>query len=266
MGLHLDKWMKKENMLTVRNHELVISTWLLSKKLGKSHQHIKKLMERHKIVPFDVGFVNQLNNESDQEKRKRGRPIKSDSLTPALTNPYLKNRQRGGQVEEFFLTEYDARRLIARMSNTPEVLKFTDGMINDFMTQRREIDKLMAVLTNNKLNAEWLADRKLGKVDRRLITDKIQIGTRYAVANGSLTYLKKPQLMYSQQTLMIYKGIVPHLCANGESIDQIRDKMSIAELRLVSVAERLAGCSIEDTVTAPSTKVEGFSRLRGNLP
>ena len=87
------------NLIIIKNNELYVGTWRLSKGFGVDHRYLKRTVEKYKNEFEEFGFKVVHNSESGTKKK-------------------------GGQVEEYILNEPQATYLTMLMKNTEEVRKF----------------------------------------------------------------------------------------------------------------------------------------------
>ncbi len=217
-----------KNLIVVQENELYVGTWDLAVGYHVTHQAVKKLVNRHKAIFERSGIVGHYVQQLLGKKK---------GISAV-----------GRKVEGFLLNEQQAMFLGTLLKNSGTALEFKHHLCEEFLRQRRAIDKLLATIRNNKLNTEWVETREARKVDRRYLTDRLQIAARHAIAQGSKTYADNPRLIYTQYTLMLYKAFFPELFHAGQKIDEVRDKVGIDSLNLISVAERLIGFSVEKGV------------------
>jgi len=204
-------------MIQEMKGELVIGTNVIALNLGVHHRNVRKLMQRHKIMTFDTGIIDDVVNNSSLKKR------------------------RGRKVQEAFLTEYDATRLILRMKNADKVAKFKDQMSFHFIRQRRVIEGLQAILRNNKLNAERAQLRQAGKIDRRVETDAIKEFIAYAKGQGSQNSSKYyVAISKMENSSLFFMDLIQIEHKN------LRDIVSGIGLSALQMADRLVAKALKD--------------------
>ena len=120
--------MSNELMIQHRNHELVIGSMMIGKKMKVEHRTVKRIVKKKNVPVFDTIVIASEGNNSNPKKRKNCRP-----------------------VEEFFLTETNAIIVCAHIrKNSDEVNSFIQNLSKEFVAQRR----LLAQIFNKKKNAE----------------------------------------------------------------------------------------------------------------
>jgi len=101
-----------------------------------------------------------------------------------------------GQNEKIYnLSEMQTTFLITLMKNNKTVVDFKVRLVKEFYMMRQSLLE--------KQSQEWLQTRKQGRLVRRGETDNLKLLLEYAIKNGSDTYLKQPNRLYSQYTKLV---------------------------------------------------------------
>lgn len=164
--------MKKE-IVEIIDNDLYVGTWQLSKVFEVEHRSLKQTIRKNLQDVIEVG---------ESELKTRGI---FDISNVEINNK--KKRERGRPIIEYLLNEPQATFVILLLKGQYKtdkvslVLKFKRHITTQFFKQR----KLLAKLLNQKINAEWIAKREAGKIERRIETDTIKRFVEYAKAQGS---------------------------------------------------------------------------------
>ncbi len=239
---------QNETMLTVRDNELVVSTWLISKKMDIKHSNIKNVIKRKKIDVFDTVLITACGNKSDEktdQKESFGRPI-----------------------EEIFLNERNALLLcVSLRKSSKEVDDFRASLIDDFIKQRKAIDRLLITIRANQQNAAWLEQRRTGKIDRRVETDAIKKFIEYCKAQGSENSGKYYMAISNMENKCLFLNLMKKEYKN------LRDVVSGISLHKLQMADRIVAKALEegmekgmyykDIFQMAKARVESFADLVG---
>jgi Rha family phage regulatory protein len=119
----------------------------------------------------------------------------------------------------------------------------------EYWKTQTEIIKAFNLMENalvNKTNVEWKTAREQGKISRKLETDAIKELLDYIEKTESnSTYLKKPNLCYSNYTKITYKvlGFIQN------KIPKTREMLNMLELHQLFLAEDLLSRVIRKGIT-----------------
>lgn len=234
-----------KTILVVRDDDLFIGTWELSKNFKVEHRSLKKLVIKYKEEFEDVG-----------------------SVAPAMqrTPP----NKAGGVVEEFILNEAQATFLTTLLTNNETVRKFKAYLSKEFFRQRKMLYKLLASIATQKENSEWLEKRSAGKLERRAETDVIQAFVQYAKNQGSQNAEKYYMAISKMENTALFIDYLQ------QKFDNLREVVNGFALESLMMADRIAAKAIKEGMLAmlhykeiyqlAKERVETFASVLGKSP
>lgn len=142
--------------MIIKNEELMVGTWDLSKGFQNEHRVLKRLIKRYEkdFDSFGVSVATNIQRIADK---------------------------KGGQIEEYLLTEGQAIYLTTLLRNNEIVRNFKMHLTKEFLKQRKILNKIII----HRENTDWAQKREQGKIERRLETDAIKEFVEYAKGQGS---------------------------------------------------------------------------------
>lgn len=182
-------------------------TWRLSQGFDVEHRALRKLVIKYKSEFEELGIIT---SQVQKPTGKSGRP-----------------------VDEFLLNENQSMYLGTLLTNNVTVRKFKLKLIKEFDRMKKEIIR-RSMLSENK---QWVETRKAGKLVRRNETDTIQRFVAYAKAQGS----QNAEMYYANISKMQNKS----LFFMEQKFKNLRDILSLEQLSIVIVADRVAANAIE---------------------
>lgn len=198
-------------LIVLKNEKLYVSTSIISKKCDVEHRSILRLINTHKKDIEDFGILI-----SDKEKIPKGRPL-----------------------NVFLLNEEQFTFLITLMQNSKVTVSAKKLITKEFFRMRTQLLQIKV----NKQNEEWLKERNNGKKARKEFTDILNDLLEFTKENNpESTYSKKPNLLFSNFTRMIYKNLFDFTVKPNK----VRDSMNERQLYFLGVAELAAQKSIQD--------------------
>lgn len=163
-----------------------------------------KELELGLVVKGDRVVVSSLDVANNFEKRhdnvvKDIREMKCSDEFRLLNfkESFYKNSQNKSQP--MYLMTRDGFTILAMGYNGTKAMKFKEDYISAFNKMENFI--------REKQSEEWLKTRKQGKFVRRNETDKLKLLLEYAIKNGSETYAKQPNRLYSQYTKLVNSSV-----------------------------------------------------------
>lgn len=184
-------------LVIVRDNKPYTSSILLSDGIGVAHQEILRLIRKYK----DRKIFQTSNFES------------------------LKLPTKGRTKTYYLLNESQAMFIITLMKNSEAVLDFKESLVNAFM-EYRAIAQEQATI---KKNAEYIEERKSGKLVRKECTDTIKEFVEYAIRQGSTNAAR----YYSN----ISKMEINCLFLVEQKYPNMREMLSLKQLSLIKCAD-----------------------------
>jgi phage regulator Rha-like protein len=177
-----------DNLLTVIKDEIYVATDILAKELERKHQTITKLINEYENELKKLGILRfEIEETSTRncKKEKRGQPKKFY---------YLNKKQY-----IFLITN-----MRTKANEKSTIMKAKLEIADKFV----EMEKALLQIQINRQNQEWLETRKQGKIARKEFTDMLKkLLEMTKETHPESTYVKKPNLLYSNFTRMIYKNL-----------------------------------------------------------
>lgn len=237
-----------KNLIEINNNELIITSKIIADGVNNKHKNVIQLIENHferiKKIRGILPFETEKKSTNNWKIERRGRPSKF-----------------------YLLNEVQASFLISLMDNSEEVLDFKQCLVKEFYRMRRAL--LQVEL--NKQNKEWVEAREKGKDTRKLACKEYQNYLKYAIENGSKTYEKKPNLVYSKFSNMINKALFDFEFKPKSG--KTRDYMTEQQLNITNSAELLVQKIIQDELDKGTeyheiykiskSKIEQYAEIAG---
>lgn len=207
------------NLLSIKKNQIYLSTDILAEKLGRQHRIIKNLVRNYKK---ELEILGVLHFENVPNKYNYGKPL-----------------------QVYYLNEKQYIFLITNMRTKANefdtVMKAKIEIADRFV----EMEKMILQLKVNKQNEEWIKTRKEGKKARKDFTDILKELLELTKENNpDSTYVKKPNLLYSNFIKMIYKNLYDIEIKTKN----LRDSLSKKQLSILGVAELAALRSIQKEI------------------
>lgn len=199
-------------ILIVMNDDLFIGTWTLSKGFKVEHRALKKLIVKYKSEFEEIGVITSAMQKPTTEKG--GRP-----------------------VEEFLLNEVQATYLATLLTNNVNVRKFKLYFSKEFFRQRKILQKI----ATQRENADWLAKRAAGKLERRIETDAIKEFVEYATKQGSKDAGKYFMVISKMENQSLFA-----LDFLGQKYKNLRDMVNSYGLDILLMADRIVALALKD--------------------
>jgi len=220
-------------LVKIEGREPVVSSEVLAKGFGVTHQAISKLLKK---------YEDRFNST-----KKVGFEIRASA--------------KGQTVRYFNLNEEQAAFLGSLLRNTDRVVEFKARLTSEFFRMR----SALAALSAQKQNVEYLERRTAGKLTRREETDTIKRFVEYAKAQGS----KHAEMYYSNISKMKNQA----LFFLGEKFENIREMLTLQQLSLIESADaiviRALAEGMERTIpykeifNLAKKRIEGFAAIIG---
>lgn len=171
-------------------------------------------------------------------------------------------RKSGGKSVRFFLlNEKQSAFLGTLFRNKPKTVAFKEKLVEEFFRIRTAL--LNRILDTK--NAEWLENRKVGKIARREETDTIKAFVDYATRQGSEHAQKYYMVISAMQNKALF--------LLEQKYPNLRDCLGIAQLSALSCADRIVARALQegmaremhykDIFKMAKTWVEKFAELHG---
>lgn len=234
-----------KSILTIKDGDLFIGSWDLSRNFAIEHRALKKLVVKYKSEFEDVG-----------------------SIAPAMQR--INPKKRGGVVEEFLLNEPQATYLTTLLTNNETVRKFKAFLTKEFFRQRKLLYKLIYSAEVQRQNAEWIQKRSEGKLERKLETDTIKAFVQYAKHQGS----QNAERYYANITKMENNALFMDYLE--QKFPNLREVVNGFALDSLKMADRIVGKALKDGMEAQlpykeiyllaKERVETFATVLGKTP
>lgn len=156
------------------------------------------------LVKSDKVMVSSLD-VADNFKKRRDNVVKSIREMKCSEEFRLLNFKESSYVN--FQNKKMPMYLMTRDGFTLLAMGYTGKMAMEFKEKYIAEFNKMESFIREKQSKEWLQTRKSGKLTRRNETDKLKLLLEYAVSNGSETYFKQPNRLYSQYTKLINSSV-----------------------------------------------------------
>lgn len=240
------------DLVIVKDDELLVSTWDLSKGFQSEHRQIKRLIDDN-LADFEE--VGERKIESER------------SLILRFQNAKSNVKKSGRPVIEYFLNETQSTYLITLLRNNDVVKKFKKHLTKEFFRQRKLLNKLIT----QRVNAEWLEKRAAGKIERRIETDKIKEFIEYAKGQGSesagqyyttISRMENESLINIEVLEMRFKNV--REIVDGLSLDMLKMADIIVGNSLTE--GMLSNMFYRDIYKLARDRVEAYSLLMGKKP
>ncbi len=189
-------------LIILENNTPLTTSLIIAKETENEHRSIYRMIKRYEEDLKEFGVLR-----FRIAKPKTGRPL-----------------------EFAFLNEEQTSLLIMYLQNTQKV-RFFKKMINK---QFHVMKKALLELKIGQQNEEWIKTRKDGKIARKEYTDMLQKLVDITKENNpESTYSKKPNLLYSNFTKMVYNNLF-----NTEiKSKKLREYMNCEQLSILNIAE-----------------------------
>lgn len=206
----------EKTIIEIRDEDLFVGTWDLSKGLGVEHRALKRLINRYKTEFESFGVVT---TRLQQLETKKG------------------TKAEGRKTEQFMLTEPMACYLTTLLTNNERVREFKMKLTRQFYAQRKLLMKLLA----QRHNQDWIERREAGKVERRLETDSIKAFIEYSKLQGS----KNAQKYYMILSKMENQSLL-NIELLKQEFDNLRDIIDIFSLSALQIADVVVATALNE--------------------
>jgi len=198
--------MTAQQLVTVQHREAQTTSLIVAEVFKKRHDHVirdvrKLIADLPKGLPM-FGETTYINTQNK------------------LQSMYTMNR--------------DGFSLLAMGFNGKKALEFKLQYIEAFNHMEKELTRL----ASQSQNAEWLEQRKVGKVTRRVATDTIEKFVQYATDQGSTNAIK----YYASLTTMENKA----LFLLEQKYTNIRDILDLHQLSTIKSADMIVVKALKD--------------------
>jgi len=225
------------DLVRISDREPVVSSEVLAKGFGVTHQAVLKLIEKYR--------------DRFQAIRSYGFEIRSR----------LKGKHGGKDFRYVLFNEEQTVFLATLLKNTDRVVEFKARLTSEFFRMR----SALAALSAQKQNVEYLERRTAGKLTRREETDTIKHFVEYAKAQGS----KHAEMYYSNISKMKNQA----LFFLGEKFENIREMLTLQQLSLIESADTIVTRALaegmeqaihyKEIFNLAKKRVEGFAAIIG---
>jgi phage regulator Rha-like protein len=229
-------------MVEIKNEDLFVGTWDLSKGFDVEHRILKKLIKHYETDFQGLGAV-------------------------ALRVQQPTSIKGGGIIREYILNEMQATYLTTLLQNNDKVRKFKMKLTKQFYDQR----KLLYQIITQKQNKDWEESRISGKKTRRIETDAIKEFIEYAKTQGS----KSADKYYMIITKMENQSML-HLDLLQQEFPNLRQIADVLSLMDLSVADRIVAVALregmkgkmfyKDIYLMARDRIEGLALSMGKTP
>jgi phage regulator Rha-like protein len=219
-------------IIHLENNEPVISSIDIAKGMEGTHESVIKLIKKY---------------ETDLQEIK--------------TFGFKIQKSKGRKTSYCNLNEEQTAFLITLMRNSKKVVSFKKRLTQEFFKMRKKLLEL----ASRQQNAEWLENRKVGKITRREETDTIKVFVDYATVQGS----KNANMYYSNITKMENKA----LFLLEQKFKNLRDILDLRQLATIDNADAIVTKALTDGMSKnihykeiyklAKKRVEAFADLRG---
>jgi len=227
-----------KDLIEYIENDFYVGTWKLSKLFKAEHRSLKMLVKKYREDFEEVGEIG----------------IKSRPINDILN--VRKRKGRGRRIEEFLLNEPQATYLIILLRNQDIVRKFKKYLTKEFFKQRKLLGKLLM----KKQNAEWLAKREEGKIERRVETDVIKNFVEYAKAQGSKNADKYYMVISKMENQSLF-----HLDYLSQKYPNIRDIAEGFQLDSLKMADRIVAKAIKEGMEESLNYKDIYLKARDNV-
>lgn len=193
------------DLVVLKNEKLYVSTKIISKNCNVEHRAVLQLIKTHRKDIEDFGKLIE-----DIEKIPKGRPLNI-----------------------FLLNEEQFTFLVTLMQNSKVTVQAKKNITKEFFRMR----KALLQIEMNRQNEAWVETRQDGKKARKELTDAIKkLLEVHNSNNPESTYVKRPNLLYSNITKMIDKTLFDIQSATSNKRDYMTKKqlssLDMLEIRL----------------------------------
>jgi len=172
------------NLVEIKNDEIYVATNIIAQELERKHQTIIKVVINYEKELQMLGV------------------LRFEIVKHEITD-------KGGAPKKiYYLNEEQYIFVITNMRTKPnemtKVMKAKLEISRQFVSMR----KALLQIKLQQQNQEWIETRKKGKESRKEFTDAIKkLHEEHCKNNPDSTYVKKPNLLYSNITRMINKAL-----------------------------------------------------------
>jgi len=155
------------------------------------------IIKNDKVIVSSLDVAENFNKKHDKVLRD----IKELKCSKEfwLTNFGESKYDNRGKKYPMYLITKDGFTILAMGYAGKKAMVFKENYIKRFNQMQDFIIE--------KQSQEWLQTRKQGRLVRRSETDSLKLLLEYAIKNGSDTYLKQPNRLYSQYTRLVNSTI-----------------------------------------------------------
>jgi len=269
-----------KNVIEYIDNDLYVGTWNLSLDFEVEHRSLKQTVKNNLKDIIEVGEVEPKKRLVDRRivESKNYKKTAKDEKTNDITNVLSqrkKSMRLGPPITEYLLNEPQATFVIILLKGhykkgqdyIPKVVKFKKHLTSQFFKQRKILTKLLS----QKQNAEWLAKRDSGKLERRIETDAIKKFVDYCKIQGSKNAEKYYMIISKMEnnSLFFFEFIAqrnPNIreIAEGFQLDSLQMADRIVARALVEGMERKM--FYKDIFQLSKERVLQFAKVIGKTP
>jgi len=209
------------SIVFIKDDELYVGTGKLAQKFEVKHRSLTRLVKKYEPDFLEFGEGISAIQLRQFQSEKAGKPF-----------------------DEYVLNESQAAYLLTLFTNTDKVRKFKKYLTSEFFRQRKILNRIYAAKLkqeNDRKNAEWAENRRLGIVERHTQTDMIKKFIEYARSQGS----QDPDRYYVNLTKM-ENSVLFHLkliTIKYKNLRQIVSSLGLAALRM---ADHIVAKALQD--------------------
>jgi len=217
----------KTELVVLKGKEPRAGTFIMSQGFRVEHRALRKLVLKYKSEFEEFGVI-----------------------TSRMQKPT--NKKGGRPIEEFLLNEDQAIYLGTLLTNNEAVRKFKRNLVKEFSRVKKTLINLMS----QKQNAEWLEQRKAGKLIRKQSTDDIKAFVDYAIAQGSQSaqkYYMNISKMENQALFLV-----------EQKFPNLRDILDLNQLSIVVCADKIISRALSEGIEKglPYKQIYQLAKLR----
>ena len=238
----LNNIMKTEIIVQPYLNEARANSRLIAEGFDISHRSVVNLIQKYRTEFEELGHL-------PCEKWTKKKSLIGSSTTDQ------KLEKRGGDQKEvaYFVNEDQATFLGTLTKNSAISVAFKLRLVKDYS----KCKKLLASISAQQTDVEWLEKRKLGKERRKEETEMIQEFVNYAKAQGS----KKADKYFLSITTMQNAAL---FCVAGK-FKNLRDIMTTQQLMDIGVADKIIAKSLRKGMDAGMDYHDVFSLAKADI-
>jgi phage regulator Rha-like protein len=242
-------------IIEIKENEPMVSTAMLSNGFKTEHRYIKRLIDKH-IQRFERVGEMRIVKEIDEGVLR-------------FENAKVGKKKNGRPEINYWLNEPQATFLITllRAKQNGPIMDFKERLTKEFYRMR----KVLLRLANQRSNADWLAKREAGIVERKMETDTIKRFVEYAKAQGSKSADKYYMVITKMQNSALFS--LDFVEQKFPNIREIVDGFSLDTLKMTDyIVDRAIDegmrkqLQYKEIYVLAKTRVENFAESIGKTP